>query len=54
MIIKKKQGSYMLDFQEAGLIVEVLNEGMPEGKIKRGKLAKLSNNLENKFEIEID
>ena len=45
--------SASIDWQTARDIVEVLNYGMPDGKIKRMRLAKLSNALESKFDMEL-
>lgn len=45
--------SVSVDWQTARDIVEVLNYGMPDGKIKRMRLAKLSNRLRDYFEMEL-
>jgi hypothetical protein len=52
MKVNKKMHSYSLDWQEAKAIVEVLYEGMPDGQIKRNRLARLAWRLREKFEIE--
>lgn len=41
-----KEKQITISLQEAKYIIEVLNEGMPDGHIKRNRLAKLSNRLE--------
>ncbi len=45
--------SVSIDWQTARDIVEVLNYGMPDGKIKRMRLAKLSIKLQDYFEMEL-
>lgn len=52
--VNKKMHSFSIDWQTARDIVEVLNYGMPDGKIKRMRLAKLSNKLQDAFNMELD
>lgn len=52
--VNKKMHSFSIDWQTARDIVEVLNVGMPNSQTKRNRLAKLSNRLEETFEIKLE